>query len=57
MKLGIPEKYAHVVANSRKSYWRTSSTTNVKRAFTKERLANKGFYDLANAYQSMHINY
>lgn len=57
MKLGIPKKYAHMVANSRKGYWRTSNTTTVKRALTKERLINKGFYDLANAYQSMHVNY
>ena len=57
MKLGIPERYAHMAANSRKGYWRTSNTTTVKRALTKERLISKGFYDLANAYQSMHINY
>ena len=57
MKLGIPERYAHMAANSRKGYWRTSNTTTVKRALTKERLINKGFYDLANAYQSMHVNY
>ena len=57
MKLGIPERYAHMAANSRKGYWRTSNTTTVKRALTKERLISKGFYDLANAYQSMHVNY
>ena len=57
MKLGIPERYAHMAANSRKGYWRTSNTTTVKRALSKERLISKGFYDLANAYQSMHVNY
>lgn len=57
MKLGIPGKYAHMTANSRKGCWRTSNTTTVKRALSKERLISKGFYDLANAYQSMHVNY
>lgn len=57
IKLGIPEYYAHMAANSRKGYWRTSNTTTVKRALTKERLINSGFYDLANAYQSLHVNY
>ena len=26
-------------------------------AMTKERLINSGFYDLATAYQSVHVNY
>jgi len=56
-KLGIPEKYAWMAANSRKGYWRTSNTTTVKRAMSKERLIRAGFYDLANAYQSVHVNY
>lgn len=57
MKLGIPEYYAHMAANSRKRRWRTSNTTTVKRALSKERLIRSGFYDLAIAYQSMHVNY
>ena len=57
IKLGIPEDYANMAANSRKGYWRTSNTTTVKRALTKERLINNGFYDLAMAYQSLHVNY
>ena len=57
IKLGIPEYYAHMAANSRKGYWRTSNTTTVKRALTKERPINSGFYDLASAYQSLHVNY
>ena len=56
IKLGIPEYYAHMAANSRKGYWRTSNTTTVKRALSKERLISSGFYDLATAYQSMHVN-
>ncbi|MDO4168840.1 MAG: group II intron reverse transcriptase/maturase [Lachnospiraceae bacterium] len=57
IKLGIPEYYADMAANSRKGHWRTSNTTTVKRALTKERLINSGFYDLAIAYQSLHVNY
>lgn len=56
VKMGIPEKYAYMAANSRKMYWRTSNTTTVKRAMNKERLINSGFYDLTLAYQSLHIN-
>ena len=57
VRLGIPKYYAHMAANSRKGYWRSSNTTTVKRAITKERLINSGFYDLAIAYQSLHVNY
>jgi len=57
IKMGIPEYYASIVANSRKGHWRTSNNTTVKRAITKERLINSGFYDLTTAYQSVHVNY
>lgn len=49
--LGLPEWAACEGAYSRKSYWRMSNTGVVKRALTKERLINWGFYDLAIAYQ------
>ena len=55
--LGLPEWVACEGAYSRKSYWRMSNTGVVKRALTKERLINWGFYDLATAYQSLHVNY
>ena len=57
MKMGIPKYYAHMAANSRKGHWYCSNLTTVKRAMTKERLINSGFYDLATAYQSVHVNY
>lgn len=57
MKLGIPEYFAHQAANSRRKYWYVSGMGAVNRALTKERLINSGFYDLATAYQSVHINY
>ena len=55
--LGLPEWAACEGAYSRKSYWRMSNTGVVKRVLTKERLINWGFYDLATAYQSLHVNY
>ena len=57
IKMGIPEYYAHMAANSRKGHWFCSNLTTVERAMSKERLINSGYYDLATAYQSVHINY
>ena len=54
--LSLPEWAACEGAYSRKSYWRMSNVGVVKRALTKERLIHWGFYDLAIAYQSMHVN-
>ena len=55
--LGLPEWVAAEGAYSRKSYWRMAGSGILNRALTKERLINWGFYDLATAYQSMHVNY
>ena len=57
IRMGIPEQYAHMAANSRKGHWFCANLTTVKRAMSKERLINSGFYDLATAYQSVHVNY
>ena len=57
MGLGLPEWAACEGAYSRKAYWRMANSGVVKRALTKERLTHWGFYDLATAYQSMHVNY
>ena len=45
IKLGIPEYYAHITANSRRGYWFVSGMGAVNRALSKERLINSGFYD------------
>lgn len=50
--LGLPEWVAREGA-----YWRMANNGVVNRALTKERLIHWGFYDLATAYQSMHVNY
>ena len=55
--LGMPEWVACEGAYSRKSYWRMAGSGILNRALTKERLINWGFYDLATAYQSMHVDY
>ena len=55
--LGLPEWAACEGAYSRKAYWRMANSGVVKRALTKERLIHWGFYDLASAYQSLHVNY
>ena len=57
IRMGIPEYYACMAANSRKGHWFCANLTTVKRAMSKERLINGGFCDLATAYQSVHVNY
>ena len=57
LKLGVPEDFAWQAGNSRRGYWFTTQTVAVNMALTKQRLINSGFYDLATAYQSVHVNY
>ena len=57
IKLGVPEDLAWQAGNSRRGYWFTTHTVAINMAMTKERLINSGFYDLATAYQSVHVNY
>lgn len=57
VKLGIPEHYAATIANSCRKYWYISNNKAVIWALNKERLINSGYYDLATAYQSVHVNY
>ena len=56
MRLGVPKNLAFQAANSRRGYWFVSNTVAVNMGLTKERLIHKGFYDLADAYQSVHVN-
>ncbi len=55
--LGVAEHYAATIAYDRKGYWFNAGNKAVNWALNKERLINWGFYDLARAYQSMHVNY
>jgi len=52
-KLGIPEKYAWMTAQSRRKYWFVAGTTSVMRAISNERLARAGYFDLSEAYESI----
>ena len=54
--LGVSEHYAATIAYSRKGYWYLSANKAVNLALSKERLIRWGFYDLSNAYQSVHVN-
>ena len=56
-KLGVPLETAYKAGNCRRGCWWTSNTVAVKTAMTKERLIRFGFYDLAEAYQSVHATY
>ena len=57
IKMGVHEYYANMAANCRRGHWYCANLTTVKKAMTKERLIDSGFYDLATAYQSVHVNY
>ena len=57
IQLGVPKELAGIAAGSRRMYWFVSNTVAVKMALTKEILVSRGFYDLADAYQQMHVNY
>lgn len=57
IRMGVPEDLAYQTGNTRRGYWFATRTVAVNMAMTKERLINSGFYDLAIAYQSMHVNY
>ena len=47
----------HEEQHRRHQWMALSQNTYVHMAMTKERLINSGFYDLATAYQSVHVNY
>ena len=55
--LGVDSHYAATIAYDRKGYWFNAGNKAVNWALSKERLINWGFYDIATAYQSLHINY
>ena len=57
VRMGVPKDLAWKAGNSRRGCWFTTQTVAVNMAMTKERLINSGFYDLATAYQSVHVNY
>lgn len=54
IKLGIPEKTAHMCAYSRKGYWRNSNTPTIHLAISNERLKQKGLIFPIDQYLKVH---
>ena len=55
--LGISEENAFMTANNRRKHWHVSGGSIVNFALSNKRLINWGYYDLTQAYQSLHVNY
>ncbi|WP_370643037.1 group II intron maturase-specific domain-containing protein [Sporosarcina sp. ACRSM] len=54
-KYGIDHEDAIKQANSRKGYWRTSSTKILHRAITKEKLIKWGLKDMSQLYEQRYL--
>ena len=54
MKLGMPEWKAHRNGITRKGYWAIAGSGIEHYTITNERLARRGFYDISEAYKSLH---
>jgi len=54
MKLGMPEWKAYRNGNTRKGYWAIASSGILHHTITNERLARRGYYDISEAYKSLH---
>ena len=53
-KSGMPEWQAYRNKNTRKGYRAIAGSGILTHAITKERLARRGYYDISEAYKSMH---
>ena len=54
-KLGLPEWRACEVVYSRKAYWRCAKHAGVNMAITSKRLAQAGYYNILDRYESLHL--
>ncbi len=54
-KLGMPDWQAYRNGNTRKGYWAIAGSGILQHTVTNERLARKGYYDISEAYKSMHL--
>jgi len=57
IRLGIDKQKAYEWSNTRKGYWRISSSYILHRSLTDEKLAQLGYMDIAKKYQFVHSNY
>ena len=53
-KLGMPDWMAYRNGNTRKGYWAVAGSGILKTTITNERLARRGYYDISEAYKSLH---
>ena len=53
-KLGMPEWMAYRNGNTRKGYWAVAGSGILTYTITNERLARRGYYDISEAYKSLH---
>ena len=53
-KLGMPGWQAYRNGNTRKSYWAVAGSGILTHTITNERLARRGYYDISEAYKSLH---
>ena len=53
-KLGMPDWQAYRNGNTRKGYWAVAGSEILPHTITSERLARRGYYDISEAYKSLH---
>ena len=53
-KLGMPDWQAYRNGNTRKGYWAIAGSGILTHTITNERLARREYYDISEAYKSMH---
>jgi hypothetical protein len=55
MRLGMTEWKAYRNGNTRKGYWAVAGSGILHYTITNERLARRGYYDISEAYKSLHL--
>ena len=53
-KLGMADWMAYRNGNTRKGYWAIAGSGILTHTITNERLARRGYYDISEAYKSLH---
>ena len=53
-KLVMPEWKAYRNGNTRKGYWAVAGSGILTHTITNKRLAHRGYYDISEAYKSVH---
>ena len=51
----MPKWKAYRNGNTRKGYWAIAGSGILTHTITNERLARRGYYDISEAYKSMHL--